>query len=164
MLINMKFTKHKEPEVPEELKPTSISFKSAFWVALAIHALIGVSFAASPIISAKAKESKKQHIEDKKALEEPMPVFVGVPEATPTPAPVVVTQPTPKQNKSDDWPRTKVEPVKKNTDLTKEYIVKPGDTFYSIVKKYKLNPVKLQQLNKITDTNKITVGQRLLFF
>jgi LysM repeat protein len=158
---------HRVPEIPEELKPTSISFKSAFWVVLAIHALIGVGFAASPVIASRAKESKKQQVEeDRKALEEPAPVYVGVPEATPTPTPVSTPAltPTPRQTNADNWPHVKVSQVKTANVLTKEYVVMPGDTFYSIVKKYKLNPVKLQRLNNITDVNKLTAGQKLKFF
>lgn len=157
MLTNMK--PHNVPEIPDELKPTSISFKTAFWVAFAIHALIGVGFAASPVLALKAKEEKKQQVEgDKKALEEPAPVYVGVPDATPIPAPI------PKQTNADDWPHKKVSQVKTTSVLTKEYVVMPGDTFYSIVKKYKLDPIKLQRLNNITDVNKLTAGQKLKFF
>lgn len=168
----MRFYKRKSPEVPEELKPSSISFKTAFWVVFAIHMLVGIGFAASPVINAnaKAKESKKQLEEDKKALQEPVPEYVGVPEATPTPVPVATPQPTPaatpiplQTNDVNSWPHSKEQPVKKSVTLTKEYTVMPGDTFYSIVKKYKLNPIKLQRLNNITDINKLSAGQKLKF-
>jgi LysM repeat protein len=164
----MKLHNHKSPEVPEELKPTSISFKAAFWVVFAIHMIIGVGFAASPVIAAKAKESKKQLEEDKKALEEATSVYIGIAEVTPTPVAVTTPAPTPtpipKQTNDSHWPHGKEQPIKKTNTLTKEYIVMPGDTFYSIVKKYKLNPIKLQQINKIADTSKLSVGQRLKFF
>jgi LysM repeat protein len=51
-----------------------------------------------------------------------------------------------------------------NTDkLTKEYVIKKGDTVYSISKKYKLNVSKLIQINNIKDPNLIVVGQKLKF-
>lgn len=157
----------KKPEIPEELKPTSISFRTAFWIVFAIHAIIGVGFAASPVINAKVKENKKQIEEDKKLLEEPAPVYVGVPEATPVPSPTPVPTPvpvaTPKQPSGSDWPHTKQPHVKKVNTLVKEYTVMPGDTFYSIVRKYRLNPIKLQKLNNISDVNKLAAGQRLKF-
>lgn len=162
----MRLYKRKSPEVPGELKPTSISFKAAFWVVFAIHMLVGIGFAASPVINAKGKESKKQLEEDKKALQEPVPQYVGIPEATPTPVPVATPQPTPVPSQTNDvnsWPHAKEQPVKKNTTLTKEYTVMHGDTFYSIVKKFKLDPIKLQRLNNITNINKLSVGQKLKF-
>jgi LysM repeat protein len=44
---------------------------------------------------------------------------------------------------------------------TKEYVVKRGDTFNSIVRKYKLNADKLKQINNIKNENTIQVGQKL---
>jgi LysM repeat protein len=158
----MRLYKRKSPEVPEELKPTSISFKAAFWVVFAIHMLVGIGFAASPVINAKGKESKKQLEEDKKALQEPVPQYVGIPEATPMPVPVATPVPS-QTNDVNSWPHAKEQPVRKDTTLTKEYTVMHGDTFYSIVKKFKLDPIKLQRLNNITDINKLSVGQKLKF-
>jgi len=46
---------------------------------------------------------------------------------------------------------------------TVTYTVKSGDTFYSIVKKYKLNSDSLIKLNNIQDPSKLRVGQVLKF-
>lgn len=46
---------------------------------------------------------------------------------------------------------------------TKEYVVKQGDSVYSISKKYKLSVDRLIKLNNIKDVNKIQIGQTLKF-
>lgn len=56
---------------------------------------------------------------------------------------------------------------KKETNITPRYtttyVVKPGDTIFSISRKYKLNVNKLIQLNNLKDPNSIKVGQILKF-
>jgi LysM repeat protein len=47
--------------------------------------------------------------------------------------------------------------------MTKEYVVKQGDTLNGIAKKYRLNTQRLIKLNNIQDINKVTVGQVLKF-
>ena len=42
------------------------------------------------------------------------------------------------------------------------YIVKKGDTLWSIAKKYKTTVSKIANVNNINDENKIDVGQKLL--
>ena len=41
------------------------------------------------------------------------------------------------------------------------YVVEPGDTFYSIAQRNRVDPMKLADLNRIDDTSSIRVGQRL---
>lgn len=154
--------KTQKPVLPDELKPVSISFKSAFWIVVVGHLAVILGVCASPLITA-AKAN-----DDKKLLEEP--VYVGVSEPTqvasptPTPAPTPVATPMPSPSNNSDWPRTSSKPVvTRSSSLTKEYVVKQGDTFYGIVKKYKLNFVKLQEINNIKDPSKIKVGQHLKF-
>ena len=62
----------------------------------------------------------------------------------------VAAEPTPKINPDSNWPKPK------------EYIVKKGDTFNGIVKRFKLNPTKFKKINKIKNENKLYVGQKLI--
>ena len=68
--------------------------------------------------------------------------------ATPQPTPAISPTPAPSHN---------------HKQYTSKYIVKTGDTVYSISKKYKLNVNKLIKLNDIKDPNKIAIGQTLKF-
>lgn len=135
-----------------------ITFKNALYVTLGLHvvAIAGIAFFAT--------QKKATAEEDKKLLTEPMPVFVGVdPSPTPTPTPT----PVPKtDSKQQEWPKASSNQLvktypKTNLNYTKEYVVKRGDTFYSIVQRYKLNPERLKKLNNITNENKIKLGQKL---
>lgn len=61
-----------------------------------------------------------------------------------------IPEPTPKVKPDSNWPKPK------------EYIVKKGDTFNGIVKRFKLNPTKFKKINKIKNENKLYVGQKLI--
>ena len=135
--------------------------KTTMIVAIAHVAVVGGIMLTSK--SAKAKEVE----DDKKALNEPY-TFVGVddvpapkeqlkPQATPVPSPTPkpVATPVPKpvekpRSSDNDWPRPKL------------HIVSKGDTFYGLVKKYKLNPDKFKKINNIKDPNKIVLGKKLI--
>ena len=137
----------------------TISLRNAFYVVLGIHlvAIVGIAYAGS---------AKKAKADDQKALTEEIPVYVGVdPTPTPEPTPIIAEQPWPKATPElKTYPNTKKAiPVVKEkvSHYTKEYIVQKGDTFYSIVRKYKLNPERLKKLNNITNENKIQAGQKL---
>lgn len=85
-------------------------------------------------------------------------------QATPTPSPTPTTTISPETSPKAAPPQPS--PVPKNTgegSLTATYTVKPGDTFYSIVKKFKLNSQTLIKLNNIQDPDKIQAGQVLKF-
>ena len=154
-----------------EIKEKTLSLKGAVYVVAGLHVavLVGIIFFSS------ATKARAVAAEDKKFLEN-API-VGVddptiasgnktetpPVATPTPTPVVAkSTPTPipasmiqtkvieKKDQNPNYP-TKL----------KEYVVKKGDSFHKIAKKYKLNEKKLQTLNNIKDTSKLSVGQKL---
>ena len=151
-----------------EETPKTLSMKSAVVVVVSLHAvaLFGILYFSS-IKSSQAESDKKFLTEDK---------YAGV-ESTPTPTPVPTPDPSPIDQKppKDAWPmeNAKVElktwpntkkaiPVKQsNSRYTKEYVVKQGDTFYGIVRKYKLNADKLKKINNIKNENTIQVGQKL---
>ena len=93
-------------------------------------------------------------------------------------------KPTPTPSPSNDVPMdSKPEPLKEETkppvpqvkppvpqvktevknQLIKEYVIKSGDTVFSVAKKYKLNYDRLIKINNIQDPNKVVVGQKLRF-
>lgn len=149
-----------------EETPKPISMKNALVVVVSLHAvaLFGLIYFSS-VKSSQAESDKKFLTEDK---------YVGV-ESTPTPTPTPVPVPMDKMPEKESWPTTGVKPELKtwpntkkaipvkqsNSHYTKEYVVKQGDTFSGIVRKYKLNPDKLKQLNNIKNENTIKVGQKL---
>lgn len=133
-------------------KIKTISFKNAFWVVVAFHLIVVIG-----IMTASAKP-KAMAQDDAKVLNEPIPDYVGVDYPTPTPEPTPIPTPTPKA--------ITIYPEKTNPNypqITKEYVVRQGDTFYSIVRRYKLDANKLIKLNNIKDPNKIQIGQKLKF-
>jgi LysM repeat protein len=135
----------------------SLSIKGAVAVVAGLHIAVVVGI----IMMSSASKARAVAVEDKKFLDN-APV-VGVSDAkpaepTPTPTPKPKPTPFPKE-----MIKTKV-PTNSNPDypqLTKEYVVKKGDTFDKIVAKYKVNGKRLQLLNNIKDTNKLSVGQKL---
>jgi LysM repeat protein len=151
--------------VESPVKP--LTMKTTFIVVIGIHvaAIAGIAFFSS---------IKKANAEDKKFLAEE-PVYVGVDNPTPSPTPEAIPSPTPEIVKHEQpWPKATPElktypntkkaiPVVKEkvSRYTKEYVIQSGDTFHSIVRKYKLNPERLKKLNNITNENKIQAGQKL---
>jgi LysM repeat protein len=137
----------------------SLSIKGAVAVVAGLHIAVVVGI----IMMSSASKARAVAVEDKKFLEN-APV-VGVSDAkpaepTPTPTPTPKPKPTPFPK---EMIKTKV-PTNSNPDYpqyTKEYVVKKGDTFDKIVARYKVNGKKLQLLNNIKDTNKLSVGQKL---
>jgi LysM repeat protein len=154
----------------EELNPPT--FKQCFIAVGGIHIAVigGIMF--SSIQKSYAKE-------DKEFLNSPEGQYVGIPTPTPTPKPTpeplkkevlpdgrTATYPSPQkvEDKVEEKKvELKVEPKVVNSKYTQSYIVKKGDTFNSIVKRFKLNPTKLKQLNSITNENKLKEGQVLKF-
>ena len=76
-----------------------------------------------------------------------------IPKPSPTPAPIPKPSPTPAPKAG----------VVNSGGIVTVYTVKQGDTFTKIVKRFKLSPKKLIELNQLKDTNKLTVGQTLKF-
>ena len=148
-------------EMPK-LPKISMRFPTIFCAVLGAHIILAVA-----LFGTTVKETTNQ--EDKKALSEPIPTPIPAPSASPTPN-VVIQEPVPKivekpVQKPTPKPLTKPAPSAsiKHSKYTESYVVKQGDTFDKIVKKFKLNKEKLQKLNNVKDTNKIVVGQTLKF-
>lgn len=61
-------------------------------------------------------------------------------------------------------PKVETHPQKPNQNkLVKNYVVKSGDTIYSIAKKYRLVSARLMEINGIKDPKQLRVGQVLKF-
>jgi len=127
-----------------------ISFAKVLLVVLGIHGLVGGII----IASTNTTNAQKPEIDLTKPVEEIPKKYQQptIPEANATPVPQPTVAPTPAPT-----------PKSTNPKLTAVYIVKQGDTVYSIAKKYKLNVDRLIKLNNIKDVNKIVVGQKLKF-
>lgn len=88
-------------------------------------------------------------------------------QAVPAPSPTPTTKISPETSPKVAPPQPS--PVPKSTGegspslITTTYTVKQGDTFYSIVKRFKLNSQALIKLNNIQDPAKLKVGQVLKF-
>jgi len=165
------------PVLEIEKEPRAISMKGALAVVVSLHvvAVFGIVYFSG---------SKNSNAEDKKFLLEDKTQYAGI-EPTPIPSPTTIPTPTPipmpptpspmDQKPVDEWNNTnaklelktypntkKAIPVQQNNSrYTKEYVVKHGDTFYSIVRKYKLDGNKLKAINKIKNENTLTAGQKL---
>ena len=144
-----------------KLPKISMSFPKIFCVVFGAHLTIALLlFGTSLKVSAKE--------EDKKLLNES--TSAPPPIASPSPTPnVVVQEPVVKttnnftQNSSTVTQSPLPKALKRESKHIEQYVVKQGDTFHKIVKKFKLDAKKLQQLNNIKDTSKIAVGQTLKF-
>jgi LysM repeat protein len=96
--------------------------------------------------------------------DDPVPVQVPEQQPIPTTAPVVEQpSPTPPPPALPPVQPTIAAPPPLPPTITTSYTVKQGDTFYSIVKRYKLNPDVLIKLNNIQDPSKLKTGQVLKF-
>ena len=183
--IKQKFT-DVDTENELEIKEKTLSLKGAVYVVAGLHiaVLAGIMFFSS------ATKARAVAAEDKKFLEnapmvgvddskivttgnktetKPVAVATPTPEAivkanveTPVAKPVAVAKPT---SIPASMIKTKVVDKKKSNpnypQYKKEYVVKQGDNFHKIATKYKLNEKKLQALNNIKDTSKLSVGQKL---
>lgn len=52
-------------------------------------------------------------------------------------------------------------PIVEGPTSTSVYTVKPGDTLYSIARRYSLDPIVVARENNITNPGQLTIGQRL---
>jgi LysM repeat protein len=149
----------------DSLKPGEpISMEKAFWSVVGLHVLAVLGIVA---FSTNSNAQAKQVEEDKKFVLANAPI-VGVetpPSALPTPAPQEkpAPAPTPAVAKPKFVRMIPQHPTPNYPHLTKEYVVKKGDTFSSIVKRYGLDRARLKSLNGITDENKLLIGQKLKF-
>lgn len=135
--------KEQDGEMNIEKKP--ISFKASLIVVVVLHMLaFYFMFAFDPKAHASTTNQDKEFLKND--------VYVGIeePKAKPTPN---TTAPMDGKPKSI--------PAKPKVEI-KYYTIKKGDTFYSIAKNNKISITRLQKLNKIQDTAKIYVGQKLV--
>ena len=152
-------------KILDSIKPENpISLKSAFFTVLGLHLLAVAGLVA---FSANSSAQATQLAEDKKYVLENAPM-VGVetsetpkakPEKEPAKPTVVVEQKAaPKPKIVQKVPE---KPNPNYPQFARDYVVKQGDTFTKIVKKYRLDAAKLKSLNGIKDENKLAVGQKL---
>lgn len=147
----------REPEVPEqENKSSAISFKTAFIVALIVHVAGAFALFSTPQ-KASAKDVGTELSKATQAQTETPPA------PSPTPNPTPLTANNSKPNEPQKQPQKNVVNNVSQKNMTREYVVKRGDSFYSIVKRYKLNFEQLKKINNIEDPSKIQVGQKLKF-
>jgi hypothetical protein len=134
----------------EQIDPPT--FKQCFIAVGGLHIVVigGIMFYSMP--NSHAKEDK---------------MFLNTPEGQHTPTPLrkeilpdgrVATYPPPQKVEYKKEEKKQV-----NSKYTQSYTIKKGDTFNSIVKRFKLNPTKLKELNSITNENKLREGQVLKF-
>jgi LysM repeat protein len=146
----------------EEFKPLSLN--KAFWVVGALHA---IAIGGIVLFSAQSKAKAQQAVDDKKFLDSAPMVGVDNPEpAKVASKPVVVDKKNvvaPATAKPKVITKIPSNPNPNYPQLSKEYVVKQGDTFHKIVKRFGLNATRLKLINGIKDENKISVGQKLKF-
>ena len=139
-----------------------ISFKKSFFVILCIHVVGAAALFGIPQNTKNATEQEN--------LTSPTPApqtNTNIPSSSPTPImpaveavkPIKQEQPTPQPELVATLKPTQLD----KSFYTKEYVVKPGDNFYKIVKRYKLNANQLIKINDIKDVNKLKAGQKLKF-
>jgi LysM repeat protein len=144
----------------EQIDPPS--FKQCFIAVGGLHivAIGGIMFYSMPNSHAK---------EDKSFLNSSEGQYVGIPTPTPKPTPEPLRKEVLPDGRVATYPPPQKVEYKKeekkqvNPKYTQSYTIKKGDTFNSIVKRFKLNPTKLKQLNSITNENKLREGQVLKF-
>lgn len=138
----------------QKIKPLSVSFSKVFCLVLGIHvvaaaALFGVSLKPTKPNEDKPADKPKESVYTAEQQSAALQSKNNKIPPTPTPTPAkVVNKPVTATNTSN---------------MTKEYVVKQGDTIYSIAQKYKLNVDRLIKMNDIKDVNKIQIGQTLKF-
>jgi LysM repeat protein len=156
---------HPIQKIIDSLKPGEpISMKSAFWSVVGLHLLAVLGIVA---FSTNSSAQAKQVEEDKKFVLANAPM-VGV-ETPPSALPI----PSPHEKPAAAAPPAVAKPkvvrmIPKNPNpdyphLTKDYVVKKGDTFTAIVKRYGLDRARLKSINGIKDENKLRIGQKLKF-
>ena len=150
------------PQPDNGITKRPLTFSKALAVVVVIHvvglaALFGVP---QKLITEKPISAQEQI--EKAATPPPLAEPIVQPSA---PVPVIAERPQHDPRPVEQKPTPDIKQAKPTTNnaFTKEYVVKQGDTVYSIAKKYKLNTDRLLKLNNIKDPNKIVVGQKLKF-
>jgi len=151
-LYHIDTTKEEEKLFKDEVlvdtstKPARTQFRKIFCSVLGAHVLIlgligGSALMANPSESAQviSDKQKKEDVTQK-------PIAENAQKLNPGPQ-IIETKP---QDAFVQKPK-----------LKKTYVIKPGDTIFSVCKKYKLNMKELLIKNHIKDPNKIVTGQTL---
>ena len=156
--------------------PKKGAFAKIFCIVLSLHvAAAGIIALSATCSSANAAPEKSQALSSVAETIEPTSATTSnvtaskldTAEQTETPKPTPSIAPVPSK-KPQVITSTKKLPTTNQTKsasslYTKEYVVKQGDSIYSISKKYKLSVDRLIKLNNIKDVNKIQIGQSLKF-
>lgn len=140
------------------VKPVSSEKRFKMFSLPIMAGVVLVHFAGAAVLFGSSKKETVPVVTEP----EPVPLATPMPVSTPPPvvnnslenAPKVAAAPQPSPAKTGEGPRS---------SITTSYTVKSGDTFYSIVRKYKLNPQTLIKLNNIQDPAKLKTGQVLKF-
>lgn len=123
-------------KVNDTKKTARINFTKTFWLVFGVHAFL-ISCVVTTGFAFDQKQSKNIN------FTEPVDEMQAV------------SFPEPSNERPTEQKKTK--------KYTEVYVIKSGDTIYSIANKYKLNIEKLLKINGIKDANKIYVGQKLKF-
>lgn len=148
--------------------PKKGAFAKIFCIVLSLHvAAAGIIALSTTCASANAASEKSQNLSSVTETTNATTSKLDTAEQTETPKPTPSITPAPSK-KSQAITSTKkipttAQPKTTGSLYTKEYVVKQGDSIYSISKKYKLSVDRLIKLNNIKDVNKIQIGQSLKF-
>jgi LysM repeat protein len=165
------------PSTTEAIIPEKKAFTKIFCIVLSLHvAVAGIITFSATCSNANAAPEKSQNTssvaETFKSTNSLATSNATAPKTDKT-NPTEVPKPTPlvtpvSPKKAQSTTSAKKSPIATplnptNVLYTKEYVVKQGDSVYSISKKYKLSVDRLIKLNNIKDVNKIQIGQSLKF-
>jgi len=149
--------------------PKKGAFAKIFCIVLSLHvAVAGIIGMSATSASANAASEKSQNLSSvTETFESTNSTTSKIATVEPTPKPTPLNTPAPlkKEQATTSAKKLPTATPPKSTNLlyTKEYVVKQGDTIYSISKKYKLSVDRLIKINNIKDVNKIQIGQTLKF-
>jgi hypothetical protein len=122
-----------EMEEIEEDEEEPKTYLKSISMKTAVIIVVGVHLLAVAGLAFSSSETKRKKETDKDFLTKPIPEYVGVDDTT------------------KDWPQPTY------------HVVKSTDTFYGIVKQYKIkNTKKFQEINNIKDINVIVDGKKLI--
>jgi LysM repeat protein len=135
------------------VKPESQEKRFKMFSLPIVVGVVAVHFIGAAVLFASPKKEPLPQLPEPLPTPMPMPAPVVTNSLENAPKVAAVPQPSPVK-KAGEGPRS---------SITSTYTVKSGDTFYSIVRKFKLNPQNLIKLNSIEDPSKLKSGQVLKF-
>lgn len=134
------------------------TFVISFIAIFAIHALIAAAVMASNLIDSDSDKLYTSTSNSTNLVES-----TPVPTPTPVPPPPTDTSTAIADNTITSNFTTSNTTTVKKPKLTTTYVIKKGDTIYSISRKFKLRVDKLIKINNIKNPNNIYPGQTLKF-